>query len=223
MRPNEFCIIPPNLEITLEWATAAELLILYIDMTGFAGRDLLPHDFVSKGLRPLAQRDRCLVQLAKVYLAACHEVDRPESYFFEGAGIALASRAVAQYSLPSKTGPKARSGLSIEMIDEVTKHIDAHLGDAILAKDLARRVGLSPDHFARRFKITTHMGPKHFTIKRQMENVHALLSTGKFNVTEAGRKSGFNDLSHLNRCFRKVFGCSPKAVLKKALASDLSQ
>ncbi len=62
-----------------------------------------------------------------------------------------------------------------------------------------------------------------FVLKRRMERVHELLGTGKFNVTEAGREAGFHDLSHLNRCFRKVFGCSPKAVLKTALASDLSQ
>jgi AraC-like DNA-binding protein len=223
MLPNQFCIIPPYMETTLDWVTTAELAVLYVETSAFGDRDRWPHGFAGEGFRPLAQRDRRLAQLAQVFLTCCRELERPEPCFVEAVGVALASRALAQYSLSGDANPKSRSGLPLAMVDHVTKHIDAHLSDAILARDLARRVGLSPDHFARRFKITTQMGPKQFALKRRVEKVHELLASGKFNVTEAGREVGFHDLSHLNRCFRNFFGCSPKAVLKNALAADSSQ
>ena len=46
--------------------------------------------------------------------------------------------------------------------------------------------------------------------------VGELLESGKYNVAEAAREVGFNDLSHLNRCFRKILGWSPKTALKAA-------
>jgi len=57
-------------------------------------------------------------------------------------------------------------------------------------------------------------------VKRRVEKVDDLLRSGKFNVTEAAWEVGFNDLSHLNRCFRNFFGYSPKTAIKTALASE---
>ena len=221
--PYRVHIIPPELEATLDWVHRAELVVLHVEPTAFGECGELPWDFIGRDFQPLAQRDPCLAQLAQIFSTLCRQSERPEPDFVEGIGMALASRTLAQYFLPGESSPKSRSGLPIEIVDQVTKHIDANLCDAILTRDLARRVGLSPDHFARRFKITTQMGPKQFALKRRVEKVRELLGTRRYNVTEAGRAVGFHDLSHLNRCFRNVFGCSPKAVLKNALATDSSQ
>jgi len=223
LRPHQFGVILPGVVTTLDWVEPADLVVLYVEPAVVGQCEFFPFGYVGLDFLALARRDPCLAQLAKIFSTLCRQGERPEPDFVEGIGLALASRTLAQRLLPSASSPKSRSGLPLEIADQVTKHIDANLGDGVLARDLARRVGLSPDHFARRFKITVGMSPKRFMLTRRMEKVRELLGTGRYNVTEAGRAVGFHDLSHLNRCFRNVFGCSPKAVLKNALAADSSQ
>jgi AraC-like DNA-binding protein len=220
MGPHEFCLVAPGVGTTFDWVTPAELLILYVEPSALPGQDARVCASAGFALRPLPQRDRCLIQLANVFLTSCREVEAPAASFFEGTGIALASRALAQSLLPDPSGTHTRSALPPDVLEQVILHIEANLSGAIMARDLARRVGLSPDHFARRFKVTTRMGPKQYVLKRRVEKVHELLASGRYNVTEAGREVGFHDLSHLNRCFRSVFGYSPKAALKNPSVPD---
>ena len=223
MGPHEFCIIPPQLETTLDWVRRAELVVLYVKEPIFGNPDPLPHDLLVDDFRPLARRDLCLSHLAQMFLSLCRQSARPEPDFVEGIGIALASRTVAQYFSPSEPSRKSRSGLPLDTVNQLTEYVDAHLGDPTLVKDMAGKAGLSPDHFARRFKITAEMSPKQHVLKRRVEKVGELLRTGRFNVTEAAREVGFHDLSHLNRCFRNYYGYSPKTVLNTGLPTDTYQ
>jgi AraC family transcriptional regulator len=157
-----------------------------------------------------------------MFLALCRQSHPPEPQFVEGLGIELACRTLRACHSSDEGAPPPRAGLPVDLVSQLTEYVDGHLSEQILVTHLAGHVGLSPDHFARRFKITTAMGPKQFVIKRRVEKVHELLRSGKFNVSEAGREVGFHDLSHLNRCFRNVFGCSPGTVLKTGLPADSS-
>ena len=218
--PHQLCIIPPELEATLDWGLRSELVVLYVESAAFQEGVSLPGTLISKDFRPLARRDPLLAQLAQIFLTLWRQSVPPEPEFVEGIGLALASRTLAQCCSLGESNPSARSGLPRDTVNEIINYIDAHLGDAILVEDLARLAGLSPDHFARRFKITVGMGPKQFVLRRRMEKVRELLGTGRYNVTEAGRAVGFHDPSHLNRCFRNMLGCSPMTVRKAALPSS---
>lgn len=217
---HQFCIIPPGLETTLDWLRKGPLVVLFVDSSLFAGDALFPFGVIVRDLNPLSRSDPCLVQLARVFWTLCRQAKPPEPNVVEGAGIALASQALAQCFSPCEPGRKPRSGLPDALVDKVTRYVDAHLAEPIPAKELAAQVGLSPDHFARRFRIATEMSPKQFVLRRRVEKVDDLLRSGEYNVTEAARMAGFHDLSHLNRCFRKFFGHSPKDSIGNALASD---
>ena len=219
LEPHRLCMISPELEVTVHSMRKTELVVLYLESTAFGKCGQLPWDFSGRDLRLLARRDPSLARLAQIFLTLCRQPARPEPEFVEGIGTALASQAMAHYFSPEESSPKVRSGLPLDTIDQITNYVDAHPSEAILASDLARQVGLSPDHFARRFKTTTGTSPKQFVLGRRMEKVEELLRTGKYNVTEAGREVGFHDPSHLNRCFRKRFGYPPIEVRKGALAS----
>ena len=217
--PHQFCIIPPQLETTLVWRDRAELVVLYDESDSFwEGEDSLSDPIVGDYL-PLVRRDPHFARLIEMFFALCRQGDQPEPEFVEGIGIALASRTLAHARSHGVSSREARSGLPLDTVDEIAKYIDENPHDAIPTTDLARKAGLSPDHFARRFKITTKMSPKQFVLRRRMEKVRELLSTGNYNVTQAGQEVGFHDPSHLNRCFRNVFGCSPMTVLKAALVA----
>ncbi len=138
-------------------------------------------------------------------------------------GLALGTRALQQAFLTEAPTEKPRPGFPADAITKLDNYIDAHVAEAIRAKDLARQVSLSADHFARRFKISTDFGPKQYVLKRKVEKVRELLESEKYNVSQAAEQVGFHDLSHLNRCFRKFYGRSPKTFLKRVLPTDSYQ
>ena len=222
LSPDELCIIPPKLETTLNWARRAELVVLYVNVPGYMDREPISSDVIIRDLRSLERRDPLICQLTQMFLALCRQSHPPEPQFVEGLGIELACRTLRACHSSDKVAPPPRAGLPVDLVSQLTEYVDGHLSEEILVTHLAGHVGLSPDHFARRFKITTAMGPKQFVLKRRVEKVHELLRSGKFNVSEAAREVGFHDLSHLNRCFRNVFGCSPRTVLKTGLPADSS-
>jgi len=217
LHPHHVFVIPPGLETTLDWLNRAEVVILYVESNVFGAREGFQPSLMVRDFRPLARSDPYLAQLAQMILGLHRQSDRPEPEFVEGLGMALASRTLKQCLSCTESGLKSRPGLPPAVVSQVTSYIDAHLDDVIPVGDLARKFGLSPDHFARRLKISVKMSPKQFMLRRRMEKVRELLSTGNYNVTQAGQEVGFFDPSHLNRCFRNVFGYSPMTVLRAAL------
>ena len=41
-------------------------------------------------------------------------------------------------------------------------------------------------------------------------------------IAEVAYNSGFNDISYFNRCFRKIFSCTPKAIVRPENSVGLS-
>lgn len=214
--PHQLCIIAANRSVTLHWVHKAPVVVLYVEPNAIDDVEFLVWDFMGEDFRMLARRNPALAHLAQMFLTLCHQSDRPEPEFVEGIGMALAFQTIAQFRSRGGSTPPVRSGLPLDMVDRITSYIDAHLSETITAGDLARVAGLSPDHFARRFKISTKMSPKQYMLWRRMDKVRELLRTRNLNVTEAGREVGFHDPSHLSRRFRGVFGFPPKTVMKAA-------
>ena len=215
--PHHVFIIPPGMETTLDWLNRAEVVVLYAESSAFGVGERFQPSLIGRDFRPLARSDPYLAQLAQMVLGLHRQPDRPDPEFVEGIGMALASRTLRRCFTRNESGQNSRSGLPPATVDQVASYVDARLSDVIPVRDLARKFGLSPDHFARRLKISVKMSPKQFMLRRRMEKVRELLSTGNYNVTQAGQEVGFYDPSHLNRCFRNVFGCSPMTILKTAL------
>jgi AraC-like DNA-binding protein len=212
--PHQFCIVPPNLETIISWEEPADLVILYYDSPAIAEGGPSFNKAVVGSLHPIVRRDPEISKLLQMFLKLCRETSQPKTPYVEGIGMALASRALEQLASPSKPDLRSRHGFHVETIERASRYIDARLKETILVSDLAKLAAVSPDHFARRFKVSTGLSPKQFLIRHRIEKACQLFKTGEYNVTEAAHEVGFHDLSYLNRCFRKFKGCSPKGVLK---------
>jgi AraC-like DNA-binding protein len=219
------CIIPPETESRIDWERRAELIVLDIDPSEFGiHKDEITH-VIFQSFSYLMRSDACLSLLAQAMLILCRQLTPPTPKIVEGTGIALASR-IMELAHSFSNGSKAiRLGLLNKKGRKVLKYIDKQikLRKKISVEELAKIADLTTDHFARQFKVTYEMSPLQYVLKRTMNMVYNLLQTGNYNVTQAGEKFGFCDLSHLNRCFRKFHHCSPRQVLRTALPGDSYQ
>ena len=73
---------------------------------------------------------------------------------------------------------------------------------------VAAAVGLSPFHFVRIFKAVTRTTPHQMVMEARLRSACQLLRAGR-SVTDACLDSGFNNLSHFTRLFKRRFGVSP--------------
>ena len=65
--------------------------------------------------------------------------------------------------------------------------------------------------FKRDFQTHFHEPPGQWLLRKRLEHAAGLLRDGRMNVTEIALASGFEDVSHFSRVFKKRFSLSPLA------------
>jgi AraC-like DNA-binding protein len=80
--------------------------------------------------------------------------------------------------------------------------------------DMARKVGMSTFQFARVFHELVGSPPHHYLLQFRLDHARQLLWDG-ISVTDTCYESGFLNLSHFIRSFRRRFGCSPSKIVAR--------
>lgn len=101
-----------------------------------------------------------------------------------------------------------KSGNEISCENKLKQMILDAPENAFLIEDMAQRVGMSPYHMIRQFKIACGLTPHQFQIQCRVRKAQKLLEEGK-SVTEAAYATGFYDQSHFDRCFHKIVRLTP--------------
>ena len=78
-----------------------------------------------------------------------------------------------------------------------------------LIEEMAQDSKLSPFHLIRKFKKAFGLTPHQFQIQCKVRKAQKLLEEEK-SVCEVTYDAGFCDQSHLDRCFQKIVGLTPK-------------
>lgn len=78
-----------------------------------------------------------------------------------------------------------------------------------LIEEMARDSNISPFYMIRQFKKAFGLTPHQFQIQCKVRKAQKLLEKEK-DISEVTYESGFCDQSHLNRCFHKIVGLTPK-------------
>ncbi len=95
-------------------------------------------------------------------------------------------------------------------IEETMAFIRAHVTARLSVDDLARRVAMSPSHFAHRFRAVARLSPMRYVKHVRMHEARALLLRGA-RAGEVAQHVGYASASHFTRDFKGQFGVTPAA------------
>lgn len=98
---------------------------------------------------------------------------------------------------------------SPHMMQKIVRHIDAHLGASRSLEQLANDFGLSPSHFARKFRQSAGVSLNRFIHRRRLGAAFGLLRLGKSPLSQLSLDLGFASQSHFTRLFREHTGLTP--------------
>ncbi len=165
----------------------------------------------------LGERDLLIERLALGVREALTDVDAGAGVYVDYLSRALAARLLREHS--NRTGHKAepaKGGLTAAQIAVVTDFLEAHLEQPLTLTEMAGACGLSPTHFARRFKAALGMPPHQHLMQLRVDRAKRLLSGSSVPIVEVALACGFTHQEHLTRVFRRLTGHTPASFRRTA-------
>jgi transcriptional regulator GlxA family with amidase domain len=86
-----------------------------------------------------------------------------------------------------------------------------HFGEHVQIEELARRVGMSPRSFARRFRAASGMTPIAYLHQLRINAARHLLEGEGASLQEVSRDVGYEDVTFFRRLFKRYTGEPPRA------------
>lgn len=164
-----------------------------------------------------------LLAAASRGLAFANEGGRIATMLQEGRALAPLARLlrlieVLQYLAEATTGrtladdafsrqPRARDA---DRIDRICRHVLADLAAPPSLTEAAALVGMSPAGFSRFFRRMTGRSFTGWIHEVQITQACQLLSRTDQPITTIAAAAGFENLSHFNRIFKRLRGCTPR-------------
>lgn len=133
----------------------------------------------------------------------------------EDIGDEVAARQIVQRlcALTGSRPPHWRKDSSVfvpSVMRQIVARIDAHLVVPMTLTAMAEAVGLSPGHFARKFRYSAGESLERFMNRRRVGASFAMLRNGAPSLTHIALELAFSSQSHFTRLFSKAVGLTPK-------------
>ena len=100
-------------------------------------------------------------------------------------------------------------------ISKTTNYILEHLEERLSVNQMAEFTHMVPQSFCRWFKKHSGHSFISFLNQTRIERVCHLLVSSNLKIQDIAFSSGFESISHFNRTFQKLKGCSPRAFRNK--------
>lgn len=95
-------------------------------------------------------------------------------------------------------------------------YMEKHFAGTITRNDMAKRAGLTPEHFSVSFKRATGAGFTEYLTRLRLEKAREELLCGDDrNLDRIARETGYQDGLYLSRKFKQHFGCSPRDYIQR--------
>lgn len=117
---------------------------------------------------------------------------------------------IEQITTPRAEDIRWSSVADKKFLDSLTQLIEKNIANSKLdIQMLSSKMNVSQSTLYRRVRSLTGMTCNEYVRKVRLDNAIRLLKSGTANVSEAAYASGFNDLAHFRRCFKRQFGRLP--------------
>ena len=124
----------------------------------------------------------------------------------ESSLLAVVARLIMDHVAPSHT--LRHPGWEHPAVRRAQEWLDAHFEKNVSLSTLANLAGLSPYYFVRAFHKHLGVPPHRYQTIVRVNQARTLLLSGR-PISEVAYRAGFCDQSHLNRCFKSMFGVTP--------------
>lgn len=98
---------------------------------------------------------------------------------------------------------------------EIGEYLNHHLETKFNGKNLERIFGYSFDHMNRRFKALTGKTIYAYLQNARIEQAKLLLYTQSTTVSEVAIKTGYGDIYHFSKAFKKITGMTPSEYMHR--------
>jgi AraC family transcriptional regulator len=166
--------------------------------------------------------DPALVHISLALRAGIGAWRAGDSFYGESMASALAVHLLREYGRQSVEPQHTHVGLSREMLKRAIEYIQEQLETNLTVSEIARTVHMSPHHFTLRFKQSTGQSPYRYVIEARARKAKELLTSGRFSISEIAHQVGFADQSHLARHIKRLFGITPRMLVKKQYEEQTS-
>ncbi len=118
----------------------------------------------------------------------------------------------------ASSGPKLRRPLPAKL-QEAKAHIDGAYMEGLRLDELARRAGMSKEHFCRKFKESFGVPPLAYAMGLRMDEVLSGMADPSLGIGELASRAGFSDMTNFSKTFKRRFGVSPSVCKERLLNS----
>lgn len=105
---------------------------------------------------------------------------------------------------------QARLRISHPKLIQAISEMETYVEEALSREEIAARVGLSRRQLERLFRRYLNTSPARYYLRLRLERARLLLTQTTMPVTEIAFACGFTSASHFSKCYRDMFGRTPR-------------
>ena len=145
-----------------------------------------------------------------------HDDDPSTAVYVDYLARAIVARLIRRHSAASVVSSPALTSQQKggRQIGKAIDFMEAHLERSLDLAMIAEAAGISPSHFARRFRATVGKAPHQYLIQIRIDRAKRLLSESDKGIAEIAFACGFASQEHLTRLFKRSCGLTPAGFRK---------
>jgi len=163
----------------------------------------------------LGAHDPMIEQLALNVRDALSHRDPPSRMYVDYIARLLAAHLLRKHSTSAGDSGAPIGGLKRALVERAIDYMETNLSESLTLADVATASGLSPSHFARRFKSATGAPPHQYLMSMRVERAKRMLAHRE-PIAEIALACGFTHQEHLTRIFRRLTGLTPASFRRAA-------
>jgi AraC-like DNA-binding protein len=208
-------VIPAGAQIQARVQTPADFLHIHVPeywLTEWPEKGDVPDVASLLTEAPLHLRDTVVIKLTSTLLRALNGTSSASSIYADGITLSILARLLELVVARLAVKPARASSVSpLEAwrVKMAIDFIDQRIDHSMTSAELGAAVGLSPMHFAARFRAATGTSPHTFILRRRIEHAQTLLTTTKSTISDIAFSVGFRTQAHFTTVFRRQVDDTP--------------